>query len=272
MKRVNFRTVTLLFFALLLTLNLFNLFGTPTQGSIAAFLDDHRAMLYLTLAGAYLIFPIILAFFPCSQFHYRPVICSGNSTGKEVAITFDDGPDATVTQEILDVLQRFEAPAAFFLIGKNIPGNEELVKRMVLEGHTLGNHSHSHAYLWDLWMPASIRRDIERAEEEIFSVTGLRTRFFRPPYGVINPMVTWALEKLHYHVIAWNVRSFDTTSSHPEQLLRRIIQRVKPGSVIVLHDTRQISAGILSGLIVSLREQGYTITPLPRLINRSAYA
>jgi len=220
----------------------------------------------------YLIVPVMLSFLPGTQFHYRPVICRGSRSPRWVALTFDDGPDPGLTPAILETLEKYNLQATFFLIGKKIAGNESLIKSMSDKGHTLANHSFSHTNLWDFWMPARIHHDLEKTEKLLLHHTGKRVRFFRPPYGVINPMVSIALQKTDYEVICWSRWSLDTTTGNRNKLISRTTYRIRPGDIILLHDTQQVTADALEQVILSIHQQGFAIVPLEKLINKPAYA
>ncbi len=270
MKRVNFRTATLLFFLILLTFNLVRFLICPCEGGITGFFFKYQAWFYIPLVLTYLIVPVILSFMPCSQFHH-PVICRGSRDDKNISITFDDGPDPDTTPAILEVLRKHGVPATFFLIGRKIPGNEELIKRINAEGHILGNHSYSHTKLWDFWPPFLIHRDLLKTESLIRSVTGKNVKFFRPPYGVINPMVSGGLRRTGYAVIAWSRWSLDTAISDPERLYLRITDKLKSGDIILMHDTQRVTAEILDRVLISIRQQGLEVVPLEKLVNLPAY-
>jgi peptidoglycan/xylan/chitin deacetylase (PgdA/CDA1 family) len=114
-------------------------------------------------------------------------VCSANTTEKIVALSFDDGPINGNTGRILDILKENHVEAAFFCIGRNIPGNEELLGRIQQEGHIIGNHSYSHHGLFDLFSSQKMLKDIKEMNMVCKNTVGLSPRFFRPPYGVTNP-------------------------------------------------------------------------------------
>lgn len=181
--------------------------------------------------------------------------------GKEVALTFDDGP-AAPTAAILDVLAKEKVPATFFLIGKNITGNEALVKRMANEGHTIGNHSFNHAVGFDWQSAGAMQLELEQTSAAIEAVTGKPVSLFRPPYGVTNPNLAKAVGRIGLRSIGWNLRSMDTVAKEESQLLRKLLRRTRPGSIILLHDRCEITARILPDLVAGLRKKGYTFAAL----------
>ncbi len=200
-----------------------------------------------------------------------PVVCSAKTTERVVALTFDDGP-ARYTAAILDTLKQHNVSAAFFCIGKNIPGNEPLLQRIVSEGHTIGNHSYSHHYWFDMFGSGKMLADMKQMDNEVARATGLKPLLFRPPYGVMNPNLARAIKKGGYKPVGWSIRSFDTRAKDKQMLLSRIIGQLKPGSVILLHDSMEITAAILPELIEQIKNKGYKIVPLNKLLNIDAYA
>jgi peptidoglycan-N-acetylglucosamine deacetylase len=269
---MNFRNTTLLFFILLLVLNLVKLFTCPCEFLFTGFFCQYPEFFYIPLLCLYLIIPIVLSFRPCSQFHFKPVICRGETKLKEISITFDDGPDPVFSPLILDILHQKNIKATFFLIGQHITGNEGIVKAMDEAGHILGNHSYSHSNFWDFWPPFRIYRDLIKNESIIRDITGKKPNFFRPPYGVINPMVSSALRRTTFQVIAWSNWSGDTITRNPEVLIKKVTGNLKPGDIILLHDNQEITTVILEKLIEEICSNGFRVIPLDQLINKEKYA
>jgi len=228
-------------------------------------------LFYLGLVSVYLGLSVGLAFFPSSGFHYNEVSSHGETDKKAITLTFDDGPDSENTPQILDILAKFRIKAAFFVIGKKIKGNEEILKKMANEGHIIGNHTWSHTYLWDFYSPGRMADEIERNIMETERITGKRMKFFRPPYGVINPMVAKAIRKTGVRVVAWSFRSFDTAATNPASLYDKTLCKTKPGDIMLFHDSPVLTAGILEKIIVSLQERGFNFIPLDEMLNLQAY-
>ena len=271
MKRFNFKTVTLLFFILLLAMNLLRWFVFPCEKGLCGFFYHHPLIFYIPLFSFYLFVPFVLSFFPCTRFHTRNIICHGDLSEKWISITFDDGPDPALTPKVLDILKKQSVPACFFLIGKKIPENEGVVKRIFLEGHETGNHSYSHSNAWDFQLPRKMLQDLMKTELLVENIIHRKMGLFRPPYGVVNPMVEAAIQRTPYTMIAWSIRSFDTLSSNEGHLLRRITKNLKPGDIILLHDNRQITVNFLEALIIAIREQGFQIVSLEKLLKIPVY-
>lgn len=197
---------------------------------------------------------------------YVKAFCKNPNKGQMIALTFDDGPHATHTEKVLNVLQKNNLQATFFCIGKNIEGNEPLLKRIIEEGHCLGNHSFSHSFSFPLYTKQRMERDLKACEELIYQVTNHKISLFRPPFGVTNPTVAKALRAFEYQVIGWNIRSLDTCNPH-EKVLKKIKRKLSPGSVILLHDALSDSDKLLEQVIDLVREEGYAIVPLDVLMS-----
>jgi len=192
---------------------------------------------------------------------YVKAICQFQTDAREVAITFDDGPDEK-TEQILDMLKEAGFKASFFCIGQKMEKHPRLTQRIVDDGHLLGNHTWSHDSMFPLFLPARINQELVRTNTLIEQHTGQANLFFRPPYGVTNPFVSRGIRGIFKKVIGWNVRSLDTTNRSKEQVLRRITKNLQPGQIILLHDTSQFVVQILHELIIYLKQEGYTSVAL----------
>lgn len=175
---------------------------------------------------------------------------------KIVALTFDDGPHPTYTPLVLDILKKYQVKASFFLIGKNIEGNEALMARMKQEGHLIGNHSFSHAKWFDLWPVKRVMEDINQCQKKL-EEQEIQTPYFRPPYGVTNPNIKSALKKTNLISVGWNIRSYDTSIQNADKIKKRILNRLKPGSIILLHDRLDFMPELLDQLIAEIHRKGY---------------
>ena len=198
-------------------------------------------------------------------------ICSGATTEKNMAISFDDGPAGEKTDRILDILKENQAEAAFFCIGKNISGREAQLNRIVQEGHIIGNHSFSHNRFFDLFSPEKMLGELQQMSKSCVAVTGHSPRFFRPPYGVTNPNLKKAIIRGGFISIGWSIRSYDTVIRNETRLLQKILSALKPGAILLLHDTQEITVQILPRLLEGIREKGYRVKRLDKLINLNPY-
>ncbi len=198
-------------------------------------------------------------------------ICYGPATEKCIAISFDDGPAGEKTDRVLDMLKEHQVEAAFFCIGKNITGREAQLKRIAAEGHIIGNHSYTHHPLFDLFSPGRMLREMQNMSKSCRGVTGLSPLFFRPPFGVTNPNLKAAVLKGGFISIGWSIRSYDTVIRDENRLLKKIISSLKPGAILLLHDTQETTIQILPRLLKGIQEKGYRVERLDKLINLNPY-
>lgn len=183
----------------------------------------------------------------CSQF-YLDVQCISEDKSK-IHLTFDDGPNPETTSRILDILKEHNEKAIFFLIGQRIAEHPELVKRISDEGHTIGNHSFSHSNLFPLFRTKKVQEELEKTNTLIKEITGKECNLFRPPFGVTNPNIAKAVNRLGMRAIGWSVRTLDTVAD--KDLVLEKMKRANPGEIILLHDTKEQTVEILEDYLRS---------------------
>ena len=188
-----------------------------------------------------------------------------------VTFTFDDGPDIEHTPKILELLEAEKIKATFFVIGKKAKQYPELLKTMKTNGHTIANHSYSHNNLIAFFSSIKLEDDIKKCSEIIERATGDRPLYFRPPFGVTNPRYSNMLKKTGLISIGWTIRSFDTSIKNKKKLFERITKSVTTGSIILFHDTQNITAEVLVDIIKFYRQHNIKIVSLSELINPSEY-
>lgn len=204
-----------------------------------------------------------------SQWLGRTVWC-GRSDAAAVAITFDDGP-SEATAAVLDTLAEHGVKAAFFVIGQQVAKHPHLARRIVNEGHELGNHSYSHPiYLYK--SSREIKLQLERTQKIIFDTTGVRPRISRPPCGVRTVGYFRAAQELDLQTINWSVAGIDWKTRSPQAIAERVLQRSQPGSIILLHDgdsqgraSRQATVDSLPLIFNGLRFRKLSVKPLRSL-------
>ena len=200
---------------------------------------------------------------------FGPFICRGNTARKEVALTFDDGPDARSTPALLDLLRENKVEAAFFCIGKRVATEPALTKRILAEGHMVENHSFAHSNTTNFFTVPQLIADLSQAQVAIQTATGTTPKLFRPPVGLSNPNVFRAAKTLGLRVVGWSIRSLDTKITEPERIVARIERGLKPGAIILLHDGNIPAERLVLTvklLLTKLREHGYEVVRLDRLI------
>lgn len=177
-------------------------------------------------------------FRPASQAFMRVVVRGDSKTGC-VALTFDDGPDPEVTPLILDALAEAGATATFFAIGRHLEAHPDLARRIVAEGHELGNHSYAHSrrlnFAHDAAMEAELRRGAA-AVQALTSQPGLP--LYRPPIGLKNPPLGRVARRLAMPVVMWSLHGRDTGGADADGVAGRVLDRVRAGDIVLLHDGR----------------------------------
>jgi peptidoglycan/xylan/chitin deacetylase (PgdA/CDA1 family) len=159
-----------------------------------------------------------------------------DGAGAAVAITIDDGPDQEVTPQVLALLEKAGARATFFCIGERVLQHAELAREIVARGHAIENHSQRHRHNFSLMGYSGMRKEIERAQDSIESITGERPRFFRAPAGLRNPFLDPVLKDLGLQLASWTRRGFDTVNADAASVYRRLAEPLNAGDILLLHD------------------------------------
>jgi peptidoglycan/xylan/chitin deacetylase (PgdA/CDA1 family) len=162
---------------------------------------------------------------------------------KEIALTFDDGPDPRITPSVLDLLDQVEARATFFCIGQRAAACPELVREIVGRGHLVENHSYRHSNLFAFHGLGRLRQEITRGQEVLGELAQRRPCLFRPPARIRSFLLEPVLASMGLSLVSWSWRGFDTLTSDPEQIGRRLAPGVKPGQILLLHDGRGSQRG-----------------------------
>ncbi|WP_291286417.1 polysaccharide deacetylase family protein [Flavobacterium sp.] len=205
-----------------------------------------------------------------SNYHVKAYCNNPLETEKKIALTFDDGP-SDFTLEVLELLKKYKVKATFFCIGKNIEKHPEIVKQIIDEGHLVGNHSYSHSNFFDFYTAKTIREEIKKTDTLLEKYTSKKINFFRPPYGVTTPSIRRALKTTGHKVIGWNIRSLDGGTKNQNLIFNRIIKRISPGGIVLLHDTGSHSVLVLEQFLQFLQQNNYKVISTEELLNLKAY-
>ena len=205
----------------------------------------------------------------------RQVFFRGNRKQKQVALTFDDGPDNYYTEHILSILEKEKVPATFFVTGKMARKRPDLLIKMVRQGHVIGNHSWNHGNFAKQSL-AEIKREIRHTNRYIYLVTGKKPALFRPPYGVVNHKVLQTSLDQNLFIIHWNIDTRDWTGRSSTSILKTIQQKVKGGDIILQHSggSRRHLDGTVEALpeiIHWLKKPHYQLVTVDQLLNIPAY-
>lgn len=255
---LNFRNTNIVFILLLIAL-----IGYDVYASLPFYIYIVTGIIYSMILfwGSYYV---------GSNFYFK-IVCSANTDKKQIAISFDDGPVQESTPRILELLQEHKVTAAFFCIGKRVQENEALLKQVYDAGHLIGNHSFSHNTWFDLFSAEKMYDDLKMMDASMEKVIGLKPKLFRPPYGVTNPNLKKAVSKGNYIPVGWNIRSLDTVITDEQKLLSKVTKSLKPGAVVLFHDTGKAIPAILPAFIREARDQGFEIVRLDKLLNLEPY-
>jgi peptidoglycan/xylan/chitin deacetylase (PgdA/CDA1 family) len=191
---------------------------------------------------------------------------------KVVALTYDDGPNPPYTNQLLDIFDRNQIKATFFVIGKIIEKHPETVRLILSKGHEVGNHSYSHKSLISE-NPWFIRSEIEKTDKLLRELGVKQEIHFRAPYGRKFIVLPYILAKMDKKNILWNVDSKDYEASNSEVIENFVLEQIRPGSIILMHDgggERSRTLAATEMLIKKLKEKGYTFKTVSQLIRQAS--
>ncbi|MBI2831340.1 MAG: polysaccharide deacetylase family protein [Chloroflexi bacterium] len=230
-------------------------------------------------ATALVVFVVYGYFIPTSPV-FGKVYFGADTNQKVIALTFDDGPNDPYTSQILDVLGRYDVKATFFLIGRNVELYPETARRMLQEGHVLGNHSYSHNANHALTQSGA--KDMALAQQAILAVTGVLPYLYRPPHGKKTPWELGAVKKNGMIEVNWNVATAELTGRPATWIAQQIVRKTTPGDIILLHDgygidhdipraNKSVTVEALPIIIEQLHAKGYMFVTVPDLLGTPAY-
>lgn len=195
-----------------------------------------------------------------------------NSSGKLVALTFDDGPENYYTPMILDVLKEKGVPATFFVMGQKMNTFPEIMKRIVNEGHGIGNHSWNHPNLSKTWS-SKVRVEIQSTQEAMQKIVGRKSDLFRPPYGAVTKADLVVLNGLGMRNIGWSVDTLDWSGLPADKILEIVHRQITPGGIVLQHnfqDGKLLDGSVeaLPRMIDELQAQGYQFVTVQTLLDQ----
>ena len=186
----------------------------------------------------------------------------------EIALTFDDGPDAEVTPQVLDLLDLHRAKASFFCVGEKVAAHPEVVREIVRRGHSVENHSMRHSGFFGFFGIGRLRAELRSAQDAIATVTGRPPAFFRAPMGIRNPFLDHVIARTGLTYITWTRRGFETVERQPRAVLARLLRGLAAGDILLLHDRRTRSGTppvleVLPALLERISATGLKPVSLP---------
>lgn len=181
---------------------------------------------------------------------------------KKIALTFDDGPSAGCTDQLLDGLKKRNVKATFFLIGKNAENNPQLVRRIYEEGHLIGNHTYSHVEITKVSDEEAIQ-ELQKTDQIIWKITGEHVQYMRPPFGAWQKELESRLEVLP---VLWTVDPLDWTTENVEEIVNKVVTETKENDIILLHDCYKSSVEAALRIIDDLQKEGYEFVTVDQLL------
>jgi peptidoglycan/xylan/chitin deacetylase (PgdA/CDA1 family) len=194
---------------------------------------------------------------------------------KIVALTFDDGPYPPYTNQVLDILREYQVPATFFVIGQNAENHPDLIRQIAAEGHQLGNHTYHHVDLLTVGRKKS-EEEIDRTNQIVEDLTGIKMTIIRPPHGFRDPLVMEVMAEKHLEVVEWSIMARDWTNPGIDIIVNRIVSKVQNGSIILLHDGDGIAAKASRAqtveatrhIILALTAKGYKFVTVNDIVSK----
>ncbi|MGE7915766.1 polysaccharide deacetylase family protein [Lysinibacillus xylanilyticus] len=181
---------------------------------------------------------------------------------KRVALTFDDGPDAKVTPQVLAILKKYDAKATFFMVGTNVSKNPAIVEQVYEAGHEIGNHTWNHSKLTSL-STSAVKQEVDKTSNAIYNAIGQYPTVFRPPYGATNDKVRSVITMPS---ILWSIDTLDWKHRNADKVLSYVKASAKDGSIILMHDIHQSTANGLENVILYLQKQGYEFVTVSEIL------
>lgn len=193
----------------------------------------------------------------------------GDTTQNTIYLTFDCGYENGNTEPILDALKKHDVKATFFVVGNFLETSPEIVKRMIAEGHTVGNHTYHHLDMSAISSMDAFKKETQDVENLFEQITGTPiTKFYRPPQGKYNIENLKMAQELGYHTFFWSLAYVDWYQDKQptkDEAFGKLLKRIHPGAIVLLHSTSSTNAQILDELLTKWEEMGYTIKPLTEL-------
>ena len=193
----------------------------------------------------------------------------GDTTQNTIYLTFDCGYENGNTEPILDALKKHDVKATFFVVGNFLETSPEIVKRMIAEGHTVGNHTYHHLDMSSISSMDAFKKETQDVENLFEQITGTPiTKFYRPPQGKYNIENLKMAQEFGYHTFFWSLAYVDWYQDKQptkDEAFGKLLKRIHPGAIVLLHSTSSTNAQILDELLTKWEEMGYTIKPLTEL-------
>ena len=207
---------------------------------------------------------------------YGHTFCGLPQSSKQLALTYDDGPNDPHTLKLLDVLAKHNVKATFFLIGRYVRMRPDIVRDLVQAGHVVGNHTQTHPLLI-FQRAARVRRELEECQAAISEAVGSPASLFRPPFGGRRPVVMRIIREMGMKPVMWNITGYDWNAKSADDIENMVSRRVRGGNVILLHDGGHLEMGAdrsrtveaTERLITKFHAQGYSFVTIPQMLDQN---
>ncbi len=209
----------------------------------------NEPMMWVLLGAASLLFLIFLSLgilLPNRNYFLRTIT---HTNSDKVLLTFDDGPDELLTPKILDTLKRKKIGAIFFIIGEKASNNPQIIKRILSEGHLIGNHTQNHNIFFATLNQEKVEKEIGFFDNNLIQQGINPGHLFRPPVGYTNPRIARAVKKMEKQIIGWSLRSYDSVLKEEYKLLERVTSKIKKSDIVLFHDNLPQTEAILEQFI-----------------------
>ncbi|GFH99237.1 peptidoglycan-N-acetylglucosamine deacetylase [Bacteroidaceae bacterium] len=230
----------------------------------------------LALLALFICAGAFCVFFDQAILTRRGTIYRVKTDKKRVVLTFDDGPSPDWTPKILDELKKANIKALFFMVGYHVQKYPEIAKRVADEGHTIGNHGYAHSVML-YYTPAEIEEEIKYTEHVIRGITGVTTKYFRPPKAWLRKKIKQKVKSMGYETVLWSLNSKDWVSFNHKLIVKYISKNIKNGDILLFHDSGHVTSTeggnrtqtvkSISLLARTLREKGFEFVTIEELIN-----
>jgi len=225
-------------------------------------------------AGAALLSAGYQSFAPTGQWFGR-AFCRGRRGSRQIALTFDDGPNDPHTLKLLDVLSKHDVHATFFLIGQYVRRRPDIVAEIAKCGHVIGNHTFTHPLLI-LQSASRIRHELLQCREAIHDAVGEHSNLFRPPWGGRRPAVLRIVRQMGLEPVMWNITGYDWKASSPEFIEQKIAPKIRGGDVVLLHDgghaafgtDRSATVSAVDRLLTRYKAEAYELVTVPEMMRQ----
>jgi peptidoglycan/xylan/chitin deacetylase (PgdA/CDA1 family) len=201
------------------------------------------------------------------------IVYSIHTRKKVVALTFDDGPHPVYTNQLLDILKKYNVKATFFMVGTSMKKYPFIVKQVVAKGHSIGNHTYIHPNNIAAYSENRISKELDNCQAVINELTSQRSFIFRPPRGIFNREVARIAEESGYLLVLWSICGDNRRAKNPRLMARRVIRNIHNGDIILLHDgtfdSRWKDVEATQIIIETLLKKGYHFVTVPQLLKYS---